>query len=731
MDEASLINAIDQFNDLGNIYDLKGRFFADLRDKVPYGERAKYVRNVAALENLFFYWKFEELKEAKEAWEGSSVTLTDVYTEIAYRLITAHAEDLINDGSLSGYNIKKISDATGVLIPDLTIELIKAFARPDRMVSGSIWLALATFICPEAEAGQGQLALKRLLSSEAAKLADSVADGAWGTGLYPPNEFVEIAAGMVWRVLGSPEAIDRWRAAHCLRSFAKFGRWEVIDNVVARIGCVDAGPFQAKELPFFYMHARLWLLIALARMGRDFPAQIARHEDALLSFVLEDKDPHVLMRHFACRALLTCMEAGKLELAAKTAARVREADRSPHQRLKKKLRSNGGFYSGRPKSVPEPASQFRLDYDFQKLDVNSLSRVFGQPCWKVVDMMSEIVHRLDPTVKAMHDSAGRESRYRRTSYENTLQYHAHGQQLGWHALFLAAGKLLKNHPVTDDCWYEDDPWGECFSEYGLTRDDGLWLSDGTDMTPLDAAEFLLERKNKELVITGNREKILALAALRSRVGKALVVQGRWVSADDVTVNISSALVPSRKASTFARKLTREEPMLVWVPCFYESEEDSEFTRGGKKEYTPWIFWPSGGVRLDEHDPYGVSVANFRPRLAHAFATFCSISKDDAFGRVWKDKRGRPVLSTQAWGREDKEREDGPHAGTRLFCASSLLKRILTKYDKDLLILIKLERYEKESYRRNSRYTHTVGVARITKTCDLDYFQGGINHVRNA
>ena len=731
IDEASLTNAINQFNALGNMYDLKGRFFADLRNKVPYGDRAKYVRNVAALENLSFYWKFAELKEAREAWEGSSVALTDVYGEIAYRLINAHAEDLVDDGRLSDSSIKEISDVTGVAIPDLTIELIKAFARPDRTVSGSIWLALATFICPEAEAGQGQLALKRLLSSEAARLADSVADGAWSTGLYPPDDFGEIAAGIVWRVLGSPNAIDRWRAAHCLRSFAKFGRWEVIDNVVARISRVDAGSFQAKELPFFYMHARLWLLIALARMGRDFPAQIARYKDELLSYVLEDKNPHVLMRHFACRALLTCMEAGKLKLAAKTAARVREADRSPHRRLKKQLRSNGGFYSGRPKSIPKPAFRFHFDYDFEKLDVDSLSRVFGQPCWKVADMTSEIVHRIDPKVETMYDSAGRESRYGRTSYEMTTRYQTHGQQLGWHALFLTAGKLLKNHPVTVDWWYENGPWGEWFSSYGLTRDDGLWLSDGTDRTPLDTAEFLLERKNKELVITGNREKILALAALRSRVGKELVVQGRWVSADNVRVRISSVLVPSRKAATFARKLIREEPMVVWVPCFDESEEDSEFVRGDEKEYTPWIVCPSRETRLDKHDPYGVSVGNCRPRLAHDFATVCSLSKNDPFGRVWKDKRSRPVLSAQAWGREGEEREDGPHAGTRLFCASSVLKRILTKYDKDLLVLINLQRYEKESYRRNSRYTHTVGVARITKTCDLDYFKGGINHVHKT
>ena len=395
IDEASLINAIDKFNALGNKYDLKGHFFSDLRNKVPYGDRAKYVRNVAALENLFFYWKLAELKEARKAWEGSSAALTDVHANLAFPLIYTHAEDLVSYGCLSGYNIKKISDVTGVPTPDLIIELIKVSARPDSMVSGSVWLGLATFICPEVEAGQGQLALKRLLSSEAARLADSVADNAWATGVYPQNEFAEIAAGMVWRVLGSPDAIDRWRAAHCLRSFAKFGRWEVIDNVVARIDRVDAGPFQAKELPFFYMHARLWLLIALARMGIDFPAQIARYKDELLSYVLEDNDPHVLMRHFASRALLTCKDAGKLKLDTGTAARVREANRPPHRRLKKKLRSNGGFYSGRPKSIPEPTFQFHLDYDFHKLDVDGLSKVFGQPCWKVADMMSEIVHRID------------------------------------------------------------------------------------------------------------------------------------------------------------------------------------------------------------------------------------------------------------------------------------------------------------------------------------------------
>jgi len=57
------LEAIDEFNALGNMYDLKGGFFSSLRAKVPFAARGQYVRNVASLEHLFFYWKFAELKE--------------------------------------------------------------------------------------------------------------------------------------------------------------------------------------------------------------------------------------------------------------------------------------------------------------------------------------------------------------------------------------------------------------------------------------------------------------------------------------------------------------------------------------------------------------------------------------------------------------------------------------------------------------------------------------------
>ena len=325
-DEASLGKAIDELNELQYIYDLKGEFFDMLRSQVPFSDRVQYIRTLAGLENLDIYTKLSELKQCKECWEGSSAVLTDTYQALGVPLLQLHAEDLVSHDQLSGYDLKEIADLSEVPIATLALELIKLFAAPDASVPASVWLALACFICEEADDGEGQSALKRLLNSDAAKLSSNVVDGAWKEGLYPASDAPTVASGLVWRMLGSPHAADRWRAAHSVRCFARFERWKVVDALVDKFGTKDAHPFQAPELPFYFMHARLWLLIALARIALDDPKAIARYQKTLIRIVLDDDEPHVLMRHFAARAILACVDSGALKLSAGREKLIRDID---------------------------------------------------------------------------------------------------------------------------------------------------------------------------------------------------------------------------------------------------------------------------------------------------------------------------------------------------------------------------------------------------------------------
>ena len=224
-----------------------------------------------------------------------------------------------------------------------------------------------------------------------------------------------------------------------------------------------------------------------------------------------------------------------------------------------------------------------------------------------------------------------------------------------------------------------------------------------------------------------KNKLLRIAGISSRVGKELIVEGTWFLADNVKVDISSVLVPPYKATPLARKLIREEPMLVSIPVFDEVEAGFERLMGKKeKDYTPWIVCPSGDTLLDKHDPYGASYANFRPHIASEFAELCRLTSSDPFSRIWRNQRGKEAMRAEAWRREVRDREEWAHSGRRLSCTSSALKKILAKYNKDLLLLVKLERSESE-YRGPTKWAHTVAIIHIRKTLDVKYFKGRINH----
>jgi hypothetical protein len=118
----------------------------------------------------------------------------------------------------------------------------------------------------------------------------------------------------------------------------------------------------------------------------------------------------------------------------------------------------------------------------------------------------------------------------------TSQYHTYGQQLGWHALFVVASKLLSQYPVTDDS-YEDEPWDEFLNRWLLTRKDGLWLADSMDRSPIATKVNLLEKAENGLALTGSKAKIQGLVGVDSTLIKELVVQGQWRYSDTKIVEV--------------------------------------------------------------------------------------------------------------------------------------------------------------------------------------------------
>jgi len=587
-------------------------------------------------------------------------------------------------------------------------------------------MGLAAIICQNAKQGEGQTALKRLLNSNSARLASTVVDGAWREGLYPKTGEVDIAAGLVWLTLGSPSAACRWRAAHSIRSFARFGEWEVVDALFGRFHSADAHPYQAPELPFYFLHARLWLLIALARVAMDHPQNVGKYADELKAIALDKSMPHVLLRHFAAQALLACASAGSVVLSEADAKALKTVNESPFPKRKTKKHPRDSFYMGRPGSMPEPESEFHMDYDFDKYDVSSVSDTFDRSRWDTKDAMTAWVRKYDPHITGMYANGGRSVRHEDRIRGMTARYHVYGQQLGWHALLLVAGEFLAKYRVVQHPYDDDDPWHEWLRRWLLTRNDGLWLADGVDRPPVDAQVNLYEKGEKGPVLTGDKARLLSLLNIESSIEEEVIVAGDWRSVDGIEIHITSALTPSRCAKKLAVELSQEEPFQAWLPRAEEYEGGGEGSLPEREPYRSWIVWPSVEPRLDETDPLGVTSAIRRLRFTKVVNAISSLKSLDPFRRTWVDPTGRVAARSEAWGRNPAHDEEECTSVERLVCNSGFLKDVLLKQRAELLVLVILRRYDKGFGSRDSRYWHTTAVVRIDPSLDFKFYPGAIN-----
>ena len=720
MDMKSFEKAIDDFMNIERRRNLRETFFEEIRKKVPYEKRTDYVRMLAGHGTLNFHGKLDELGRCRNDWESSSASLPKVYKEeIGTRTLLRHAEDIVASGQLPLYELGRFPEIFGVSIPALAVELVKSknFTGRGRRVAREVWLGLAHIVCGEARR-EGKEALVRLLKGPATRLSDNASDGEWKPGLYPEDS-VEIFSGMLWRMLGSPFTEDRWRAAHSVRCFARFERWKVLDALVDKINRRDAGAFQASERRFYFMHAKLWLLIALARIALDEPKAAAKYKDVFLKVAFDRENHHVLMKHFAAEAVGACLKAGEVWLSDGEENSLRRINKSRFPQLAEKIMNKDDFYDRRPKSHPEPDFELSLDGHFYEYDVKSLGKVFGKAGWKVKDVMSEIVRSNHPEIESGRDfeEEAEEWAFPAFGAMTHMSSHTYGQQLGWHALFMAAGRLLGEYAVTKDLDFHDDPWNGWLRPFLLTRKDGRWLSDGMDRAPLNALERLLEESEEGLVLTGDESKILGLLNMESGVREEAVVAGEWDSSDKVRVQVESALVRPKKVQAFVKRLFREDA-LPWLPRYGGSEDEEEYPDADEDGCEPWVVWPSGERNLDKDDPLGSAAAARRLRIARNFSSELSLKEEDPFGRVWKNEKGEIFVRSSVWGCDVAKDPYGPAMGKSLACSGELLKNLLSSSDSDLVVLVKLQRREGLRGRPNT-YTSKRAVVRVNRSLGVE------------
>jgi hypothetical protein len=658
----ALIAAIDQID---AAMGAKVCAFRELRDKVPYADQSRHIEAVVSARNLKLFAKNELLEDIKAAWLASSPSKLEILRKAGSRLVREHASDLVGKEWGFSWELNKLSRITGEPREDLAVSLIEAATSRELDTAATTWLNFASILAGRADRKSSRGALERLLDSGAARLADQVGDGPWKAIFDAGSDPTTIVAGLVWFCLGSPRAADRWRAAHAVRTLARFGRWPTIDALFDRFDGTDAGTFQDPRLPFFVMHSRQWFLFAIARIAIDFPAEIARHAEKVEAIAFDETFPHVALREAARRARLACLTGDTSEAADALRRRLNEIHVSKFPPSDTSTCEPPKFYGSRPKDMPEPEPPFYFDYDFDKYEVASLGNRFGVSHWEVGDRSIGWIRRWDTQIKSMHDFGGRDHPHGYSTYATGAgdSFQSYGAYLARHALALEAGRLVLMTPINSSS-YAYERWDEWLSRYSPTRRDGLWLADGTGGYPDFCLHDLRDEGGEKVRPSDDPALLASLAGIASdgRVGAFLRVDGSWSSPDSVAVTISSVLVPPGESNVVAHALGTAPLSNMWLPHFerYGDEEESDRQRFADiLPAEPWVTRVRAELKIDEHDPYASDMAVRRVRPAKHIIEAFGLRADDPWADAWRDREARAVFRSLAWGERAKMRLPTP------------------------------------------------------------------------
>ncbi|MCJ9668522.1 MULTISPECIES: ATP-binding protein [unclassified Neorhizobium] len=659
-------------------------------------DRLAFVRAVVEATAATLADKIHALDDHLEDWSKSSAAMRDALPELGLRLASKHANELASSSTDAWGGWQGLEQYFHANPAALVEHVVAGLRSSTDSLGGNAWLSLAARLAAETSDSALVEGLERFLANTGEKLPAEVGDGPWDARFAVVDDEATVVTGLVWARLGHPVAAMRWRAAHAVRRLAEVGSFDVIGSLIDRFHSSAGMPFSDAKLPFYTMHAQLWLLIALSRVAKE-SADVLSSRRAFFERIAFSTDfPHVAMRAFAIdilREIAETLASGERDALI---AQLELANVSPYPHAPRADYTQYR-YATRPDSSPQPNDAFHLDYDFDKYHVESLCHVFGCPGWEVDDQISARVRRWDATVRSMHDCARTSGYSQSWSSAYLPDRDLYGGYLAWHGLMLVAGDLLAARTVVGEDW-SGDAWAAFLKDYRLSRKDNFWLADLTDLFPLD----LTTEADMPMPESGGsesaREDSRRLSPLLGLDGGKVVadwipVAGRWSIGRDTTVNVCSVLANASDAQSTAMALLSDQPFFRWLP-----DSDDEVSRNfGPDGHTvqPWVAeTPNTERRLDRHDPYGASTALDRPFPTDSTVALMKAHPDDPAVRRWLAGT-TTAFRAEAWGAEGGKGEYAwSESGSRLYVNGKSLLSLLEATERSLVVTVKLQKYHK-------------------------------------
>jgi hypothetical protein len=482
------------------------------------------------------------------------------------------------------------------------------------------------------------------------------------------------------------------------------------------------GPFGSNHYPFYYFHAKLYLLIALSRAAIDNAGILQSHLMLFTKIALEGT-PHILIQRTAAQIALLIEKSAPGSCATSLVTKLENVGKSPFSVLERDRHTKALSTPWHIKGQVNRNLKVHFGYDFDSYWFPPLARVFGIPEEEIDDLACEVACA-DLNIPSGNDFVPDPRQHLWNSLDRSARttYASHGAYprvdnysfyYSYHSLLSVAAKLLSSMPAVrfrDHYVDYEDNWEEWLRGHLLSRTDGKWLSDRRDPSPMIRRAWTKKSPQKDWLWEIKADDFFEAIYGDSPLPSSICVKGSWndcYGRFEETIMVETALVSTDTANSLANALrTCEDSFSCYFPTDDEAKPDdvSPFT------LLKWIRHnENGGHGLDRFDPYAAEI-NYPPdEVKSHFATLLGLLADSE-RRDWKlHGEVTPSLVCEIWS-EPTDRSQYPdptRAGQRMTARVDLLKTLCQKTGKELIFLVNIER--REHRHSASRDENDVGL----------------------
>nr|WP_315221555.1 dsDNA nuclease domain-containing protein [uncultured Flavobacterium sp.] len=568
-------------------------------------------------------------------------------------------------------------------------------------------------------------------------------DGPWAEWLLVSKDVNNQIAGFIWSALGSPKSKERWNAVHCVRLLTEFNCTEIIDELFKWMQFDKTAAFGSIEFPFYNLHARLYFLIAMARISLYKAESLLPFKDVFVQYAFGE--PHVLIQKFAAETAVNISHFFIDAYDEEELKKIKAVGKSDMPVIKTNYHDQIDSYWHTKKKIAVKYD-FHFGWDFDRYWFEPLGDVFGISGKQVEDIAADVIinqwgfdkkngWKMDPRAVIWNRyEAERETWHDHGSYPRTddLDFY-----LSYHSMMAAAAKLLEKMPVVSSRDWDDDDedennWDYWLSGHILTSPDGKWLSDYRDPLPIVRPQWISENKMDNWKDDVSEKCFFdTLTAGAGNENGWINVYGRWtekLNERDESISIASALVSKDTSHALIRALqTCSDPHDYKLPEYEERrmeiDSDSFQLKG-------WIRNVHRSKGIDQYDPYAEDIDY--PALIIGTGIVDKLKllvKDD--GKHWYlPSSSMPALKCETWSNQQLERDESPNqCGSRLKATVTFLKQLCTTFDCHVIFEVEIKRDISNRYRnRDDDYEYSKPLHKLfilssdgeLRTTETDY-----------